>query len=46
MIIVFFEDIDVNGDKELLFIKKVSIKDYKDLIYKDGSVWKNVFYCC
>ncbi len=44
VITVFFEDIDANGDKELLFIKKASIKDYKDLIHKDGSVWKNAPY--
>ncbi|NET31077.1 MAG: hypothetical protein F6K19_03640 [Cyanothece sp. SIO1E1] len=44
VITVFFEDIDANGDKELLFIKKASVKDYKDLVQKDGSVWKNAPY--
>ncbi len=44
VITVFFEDIDANGDKELLFIKKASVKDYKDLIAEDGSIWENIPY--
>ncbi|NRB46186.1 MAG: hypothetical protein HRU41_00835 [Saprospiraceae bacterium] len=42
VITVFFEDIDGNGDKELLFIKKASVKDYKDLVTEDGSLLENV----
>ena len=44
VITVFFDDIDGNGDKELLFIKKASVKDYKDLVQPDGGVWKNAPY--
>lgn len=44
VITVFFDDIDANGDKELLFIKKASVKDYQDLVQPDGSVWKNAPY--
>lgn len=44
VITVFFEDIDGNGDKELLFIKTGTVKDYKDIEAEDGSVWKNAPY--
>ena len=37
---VFFDDIDGTGDKELLFIKKASVKDYKD-----PAGWKGVEKC-
>lgn len=41
---VFFEDIDGNGDKELLFIKEGTVKDYKTIVAEDGSVWENAPY--
>ncbi|MBX2874282.1 MAG: hypothetical protein KTR30_19335 [Saprospiraceae bacterium] len=44
VITVFFEDVDGNGDKELLFIKTGSVKDYQDIEAEDGSVWKNAPY--
>lgn len=44
VITVFFEDVDGNGDKELLFIKKASVKDYKDIVASDGSVLENAPY--
>lgn len=41
---VFFQDIDGNGDKELLFIKEGTIKDYKDLLADDGTIWQHAPY--
>ena len=41
---VFFEDIDGNGDKELLFIKEGTVKDYKTIVADDGTVWENAPY--
>lgn len=38
---VFFEDIDGNGDKELLFIKEGTVKDYKTIVTDDSTVWEN-----
>lgn len=41
---VFFDDIDGNEDKELLFIKEGTVKDYKTIIADDGTVWENAPY--
>lgn len=41
---VFFQDIDGNGDKELLFIKEGTVKDYKDLLADDGTSWQQAPY--
>ncbi len=41
---VFFEDVDGNGDKELLFIKEGTVKDYKTIVADDGAAWENAPY--
>lgn len=41
---VFFEDIDGNGDQDLLFIKEGTVKDYKTIVAADGTVWENAPY--
>lgn len=44
VISVFFQDIDGNGDKELLFIKEGTVKDYKNLLADDGTSWRQAPY--
>lgn len=44
VITVFFEDVDGNGDKELLFIKEGTVKDYKTIVVDDGTAWENAPY--
>ena len=41
---VFFQDIDGDGDKELLFIKEGIVKAYKDLHAADDTSWQNAPY--
>lgn len=44
VVTVFFEDIDGNGDKDLLFIKEGTVKDYKTIVADDGTIWENAPY--